>query len=258
MSQAVTSSFGSAFPAVPKPILNKLEISYNEIKRNFREGRYEPSELNGAKFCEAVYRLLEWHTSGAYTQFGSKIRDFGRAVKKFENLSDFPDSVRFHIPKILDALYGIRNKRGVGHLGGDVDPNHMDAIFVVSASDWVMAELVRLFHGLSTAEAQKLVESLVTKQIPIIWQVGSIKRVLDVNLSYKDKALAILYNEHPRSIGDSQIFAWVEHSNVGVFKRDILRPCHKARLIEYDEGTGEITLSPLGLKYVEETINLEF
>lgn len=258
MSQTRSTTFSSVFPTFPKSILDRVEISYDRIKKNFRESRYESSELNGAKFCEAVYRMLEWHTFGSYTQFGNKIKDFGREVKKFENLSNFPDSIRFHIPRILDALYGIRNKRGVGHLGGDVDPNHMDAIFVVSASDWVLAELVRLFHGLRADEAQEIVEKLVTKQVPIIWQVGSIKRVLDVTLAYKDKTLAILYGEHPKPVSVAKLFAWVEHSNLGVFKRDILRPCHKSKLIEFDESTSEIVLSPLGLRYVEENINLEF
>src|SRR5438552_2459466 len=147
MSAAVPN-FSSVFPNLPKVILTRLEKTYNEIKKNFREGRYEPSELNGAKFCEAVYRLLDWYTTNSYLPFGTKIREFSQAVKKFEGMSNFPDSIRFHIPKILDALYGIRNKRGVSHTGGDVDPNHMDALFVLSACDWVMAELIRILHGL--------------------------------------------------------------------------------------------------------------
>jgi hypothetical protein len=255
MSHVEASSFQSVF-SIPNPILEKLETSYNSVKRNFRENRFEPSELNGAKFCEAVFRVLEWHTTKKYTPFGSTIKDLTQAVKKFENMSKFPDSVRFHIPKILDALYGIRNKRGVGHLGGDVDPNQMDAIFVVSACDWIMAELVRIFHQLSTEEAQRLVQDLVTKKIPIIWKIGQTKRVLAVHLSYKDKALALLYGEYPRSVKQTDLFAWVEHSNVAVFRRDILRSCHEEKLIEFDEATGEISLSPLGLNYVEQNIKL--
>ena len=145
----VELDFNSVFPTLPKAILTKLEASYNEIKRNFRERRYEPSELNGAKFSEAVYRVLEWHTLKTFTAFGTKIRDFSQALRKFESMSSFPDSIRFHIPKLLDVLYGVRNKRGVGHLSNEIDPNHMDSIMVVSASDWVMAELVRVLHGTS-------------------------------------------------------------------------------------------------------------
>lgn len=257
MSHAQASNFASVFPSIPKQVLERLEKSYNNIKKNFRENRFEPSELNGAKFCEAAYRLLEWHTSKSYTPFGTKIRDFSQSVKKFENMSKFPDSVRFHIPKILDALYGIRNKRGVSHLGGDVDPNYMDAVFVVSACDWVMAELVRIFHGLSTEEAQKLIQNLVTKRLPIIWRIGKVRRILAVDLPYQDKALALLYDEYSQSVLDKDLFDWIEHSNLAVFRRDILRPCHKDKLIEYNQANGKVSLSPLGLQYVERNIKLE-
>jgi hypothetical protein len=50
------------------------------------------------------------------------------------------------------------------------------------------------------------------------------------------------------------IFGFVEHSNASVFRRDVLRPAHKARLIEYDEGSGDVTISPLGIEHVEEVL----
>ncbi|MDG6999674.1 MAG: hypothetical protein JRN15_11225 [Nitrososphaerota archaeon] len=257
MSDTNPNNFNSVFPTIPKPILSRLEKSYNAIKRNFREGRLEPSELNGGKFCEAVFRLLEWHTSHTYTKFGESIRNFSQATRRFEGLTGFPDSVRFHIPRTLDALYVIRNKRGVSHLGGDVDPNHMDALFVVSSCDWVMAELVRLFHNLTTDEAQALVESLVTKQVPIVWNVGSMRRILNPQLSYKDKMLILLYGESPKPVKEGDLFAWIEHSNLSVFRRDVIWPCHKQKLIEYDVGSGNIAISPKGMQYVEKTVELE-
>jgi len=58
------------------------------------------------------------------------------------------------IPRLLPVLYEIRNNRGVGHVGGDVDPNHMDAEAVQAMASWVMAELVRIFHGVKTEEAR--------------------------------------------------------------------------------------------------------
>lgn len=252
----IPDKFSRIFSTLPKDLLTELEKSYNEIKRNFLQHRYEPSELNGAKFCEVVLRILEWHTSGKYAPLGTHIRNFGQSTRKFESVTAFSDSVRFHIPKILNALYDIRSKRGVAHVG-NIDPNHMDAVFVVSACDWIMAELVRLFHAISTIEAQKIVEDFVTKKIPLIWDTPGAKRVLNPNLSFKDKTLVILYREHPKSLSESLLFKWVEHSNASVFRRDILRPCHREKLIEYSEDSGEILISPTGMRYVEENIGLE-
>ena len=69
------------------------------------------------------------------------------------------------------CFYEIRNNRGVGHVGGDVDPNHMDAEAVQTMAGWAMAELVRIFHGVKTEEAQETVDALVERKSPIIWEV---------------------------------------------------------------------------------------
>jgi hypothetical protein len=47
---------------------------------------------------------------------------------------------------MLPALYEVRNNRNVGHTGGDVDPNHMDSVAVLSKCNWIMGELVRVYH----------------------------------------------------------------------------------------------------------------
>jgi len=62
-----------------------------------------------------------------------------------------PRSFQILIPRLLPALYEIRNNRGVGHVGGDVDPNYMDATMVVGAVKWIMGELTRVFHSVSVA-----------------------------------------------------------------------------------------------------------
>jgi hypothetical protein len=43
----------------------------------------------------------------------------------------------------------------------------------------------------------------------------------------------------------------LEHSNPSVYRRDVLRRAHADRLIEYDERTKTVKISPLGIKRVE-------
>ena len=38
----------------------------------------------------------------------------------------------------------------------------MDATLVISILDWVLAELVRMYHKVSADEAQKIIDGLVT------------------------------------------------------------------------------------------------
>jgi hypothetical protein len=253
-------SIPTLFSLLPAQLSKNLEKSYTQIKSNFAQRRYEPSELNGGKFCEVVLRILEWHTAASktYTPFGTKIRDFGQATRKFESQSSFPDSVRFHIPKILNSLYDIRNKRGVGHVGGDVDPNHMDALFVVSCTDWIMAELVRLFHNVSVNDAQAIVEALISKKVSVVWEVAGKKRILNPKLKYPERTLLLLYDSYPKPLGDETLCEWTEYTNPRVYRSSVLKPLHKKKIIEYDANTGDVHLSPTGLRYVEENIPLDF
>src|SRR5574341_1993314 len=98
------SQFDKVFANLPSDLRSSLAKHYFEIKQNFAHQRYEPAELNGAKFCEIVYRILEWHTnSGTYTSLGQHIPNFIQGLRKFENKSGFNDSIRLHIPDVLAA-----------------------------------------------------------------------------------------------------------------------------------------------------------
>ena len=244
------------FPTVPKRLTTSLIKHYKKIKENFLENRYDPSEINGAKFSEVVIRILQWHTSqtNSYTPLGTKINNFDQATRQFENKTIYPDAIRFHIPKLLNVIYTIRNKRGVGHVGGDIDPNHMDSLFIVNATDWIMAELIRIFHTVTVSEASAMIESIITRRIPLVWEVEGRKRILQQNLSYKDKVLILLYSEYPNPTIDNSLFEWSEHSNISNFRRDVLKGLHKEKLIEYDLRTKKVYLSPTGLHKVEEKI----
>lgn len=242
---------------IPAGLRKPLFAAFQSIEKNYREKRWEPSELNGGKLCEIVYSILKGHVDGKFPSKPSKPRNMVDACKNLEQADSkvFPRSVRIQIPRILTALYEIRNNRGVGHVGGDVDPNHMDAVVVVNMAKWVFAELIRLFHGVSTEEAAEAVDCIIEREIPLVWEVGEVKRILKPSLSMKDKMLALLYT----CVGpakESDLVAWTEYSNSAVFRRDVLKKAHKAKLIEYDQKKKEIHLSPLGEQYVEANIDL--
>ena len=99
-----------------------------------------------------------------------------------------PRTVRLTMPRMIVALYEIRNDRGVGHTGGDVDPNRMDASMVLAGAEWlVLTELVRLHHNVDTATATQVVDSLVERIVPGIWTNGTVRRVLPRGLTRKQE-----------------------------------------------------------------------
>lgn len=242
---------------IPATLRNELIKAFNEIARNYREQRWEPSELNGGKFCEVVYTILKGHIEGSFPASTNKPRNMVLACNNLEQSpSTYPRSVRIQMPRMIIALYEIRNNRGVGHAGGDVNPNHMDATIILYIAKWIMAELIRLFHNVSTSAASEIVERIIDRTLPILWKIDGKIRVLDTSLDMKEKTLVVLYH-HGSSIEDRMLCDWVEHTNVYVYRDTILKDAHKEKLIEYDKDKHQVTISPKGIKYVEENISLE-
>src|SRR5688572_15532360 len=118
---------------LPTTLRAELLRAFAEIERNYRERRWEPSELNGGKLCEIVYTILRGFVDGHYPAHASKPANMVDACRSLEQTAaTFPRAVRIQIPRVLIALYEVRNNRGVGHVGGDVSPNAMDASFVLA------------------------------------------------------------------------------------------------------------------------------
>lgn len=242
---------------VPTSLRDPLLVTFREIATNFSEARWEPSELNGGKFCEVVYWIAHGYLTGAYVAKPSKPQNMKVACSSLESLpsTGLPGdrSLRILIARMLPPLYEIRNNRGVGHIGGDVDPNPMDSAAVFSMASWVLAELIRIFHQASTAEAQETVDALVERKTPLIWSPGTYKRVLDSKMPVKDQALLLLH-QGSNWMDVNEIVSSVEYSSAAMFKKRVLIPLHQDRFIEYDDQKMKARISPKGIAYVEATI----
>lgn len=250
-----------ALARLPAGLRGELIDSYREITKNFIERRWEPSELRGGKFAEVVYCIVNGALSGSFPTRASKPKNMADACRTLEgkpaNATLVGDkSLRVFIPRALVFLYDVRNQRGVGHVGGDVDPNNMDASAVVALASWVMAELVRIFHGVTTQEAQDTVEALVERKTPLIWEVepGGIKRVLDPEMGAKDQVLMFLHHS-TGWVSAADLQNWVEYKNPTNFRDNVLSALHKPRrLIEFDAAGDRAKISPLGAADVEQRL----
>jgi len=227
---------------------------YKELKQKFFLGQYEPSQLKCAKFVEVVMRILEYITKGNYTPFGKKI-SLDDLTNELEQLpkDKFPDSLRIHIPRILRATYDIRSKRGVAHVG-KINPNFMDATLVVSACDWIMAEFIRLYHTDDSNEAQRTVDSIVERKVPIIEEFGDELRVLTPDLSIADKILLILYKKHPNYVSTSDLKSWIKTRSPNYITTALRQLDYHVKI--YRKGNENI-ITRRGIKYVEENLPKE-
>jgi hypothetical protein len=246
----VSVDASSALGQLPDGLRSELLTEFKKITQNYRERRWEAQNLDGGRLCEIAYTILDGYTSGGiYAPKASKPRNFEAACKSLENRASYPDSARITVPRVLFALYEIRNRRGVGHVGGDVDANHMDAEFVLAAAKWVVAELVRIFHDIDVKTATEVVDALATRTLPVIWEVNDVKRVIDTTRPLADQTLLLLYSD-PSPISEKSLLLFLEQDRPQNYRR-VLERLHKSRMIEWDKVTGMVTLGPPGSQDVE-------
>ena len=190
---------------------------------------------------------------GVFTPFGTKIGNYADECRKLVNApaTKGNESERVVLPRALVFLYTMRNKRGIGHVGGDVDANAIDIAAMAKTADWIVCELIRINHGLSLEEAQDIVDGLSIRQLPTIWEVAGKKRVLKEGLIAKDQALLLLYSCADSAVLLEDLCDWIEYSNPRAFKSKVVGALHKLRLLEFDKETESIILSPKGVQYVE-------
>jgi hypothetical protein len=240
-----------AFSCLPDTLRDELVNEFRLIQTSYYGRKWSPAELSGGRFCEIVYSIINGHVLGSYPSHASKPRNFLVSCQALEQKTTLPRSFRILIPRLLPALYEVRNNRGVGHVGGDVDPNFMDSSLVLATTGWIVSELIRVLHSLTLEEAQQIVSRLTSHKSPAVWVSSATRRVLVSNLTLKEKVLVLVgSNEEPTAFDD--LVAWIEDSNKAYVKR-IVNSMHKSRLLEF-EKSGQIELLPPGVSKLQEIL----
>jgi hypothetical protein len=242
---------------LPGGLRDPLLQEYKGIVAAHCEGRWKLSALDGGRFCEVVFTIVEGALSGTYAPAPSKPSRFPDACRALENkapVSIGDRSLRILIPRVLVGLYEIRNNRNVGHVGGDVVSNRMDATFVRDSASWIVAELIRVFHNVTIDEAQNAVDALAERPNALIWEFEGIRRVLSTTMSASERALVMLYSQ-PGWTEVEQLQTWVKYK--AKFQPQVLDKLADQLLVEIEPNGKRVVITPLGTKRAETIIARE-
>jgi hypothetical protein len=249
----MSETLSDALKAIPAGLRNPLIDQFSELLSSYRKGDWEKVGLKAGKICEIVYSIVSGHLTGTFPTSPSKPSKMLAACAALEQTSSSGSrALRIQIPRVLIATYELRNNRAIGHVGGDVDPNRMDAEFFLRSCKWMVSELVRYFAATSVDDARALIDGLTERIIPLIWDGGEKKRVLNPKLSHRDKALALVYScDHGATA--KQLCSWADYSNLSRYRSSVLAELHKEALVDFDAKTDKVILLPTGAKYVEDS-----
>lgn len=246
----VRAGFNSA--GIPQELIDELLNSFIDTKKRFYQNDLRPSVIEGARFSEVVFRILQWQTEGAYLPIGKTLPTVDALLVKLANATG-TDSIRIHIPRTLRLIYDIRNKRNIAHLKDGIDPNVQDSTLVVRNMEWVLAELVRLYHNVSPAEANGIILDLVSKEVPAIQVFNGFPRILK-DLKASDYLLALLYWSGATGARLDELKKWVPKKMRANLPRT-LKMMDDNNLIHLDGS--EYLLTYLGIRETENRKLLE-
>lgn len=256
VSESVSiEAINTALSAVPLPLRKELIEHFEEIQKAASLKDWEKVGLRAGKFVESSYCILLGFCTGSFPAKVSKPRNMQQACQDLERQTqtNAARSARIQIPRVIAAVYELRNNRAIGHAGGDVRPNQMDGLFFDQSSKWIMCELIRLFGGLPQSEAADLISRVSVRWTPAIWEDGDRKRVVIDDASIDDKVLVLLHF----SDGEAtlkELSRWVESSNITNFRKRCISRLHKANFIDFDLRSGVARLLPKDAKRVEDEI----
>ena len=227
---------GGLVASLDETLVDELLAAYEETKRNFHLGGLRLSAVEGGRFCEAAYRMLQEVATGSFVPLGRSL-DTDKLTRQLAALpcGSVPDSIRLHIPRALRVVYDIRNNRDAAHLADGIDPNLQDSSLVISILDWVLAELVRIYHGVGPEEAHTLIAGLVTRVVPVIEDFDGFLKVLNPGLRASEHFLVLLYQRDGTGATLDQLTQWARPSMRSNLRRTLRRLEHDRAFI-HSEG----------------------
>ena len=148
------------------------------------------------KFVETMVQALQHLDSGTYAA-RPNIDAYLLGLDS-SGASTLPDGLKIVAARVGRSMYTMRNKRNIAHKGG-VDPSRFDLQYLVSAAQWVLAELIRAISGLPMQKAGALVEQISAPVGGLVQDFGDRHLVL-IDLTIADEILVLLHNVHPASM----------------------------------------------------------
>lgn len=244
MYQQVKSALKAAIPAA---LLTPLLDHHRELNRALLTGDWEKCLVRGGKFGETVMKIVHYIRTKKVVK-GISVQTEIQDAEKDTSVSS---EIRMTIPRHVRALYDLRSNRGGTH--SSFDPNEMDSRVATSISDWLVAELLRLFGKASPDEAITLVEGLTRRQVPYVEEIDGDVIPLRPSVTARQDVGLVLYKRYPTRVTQPELRNWLSGTSSNAIAVAITR-MKKTREVHVNQDG--IVLTSRGLAAVEKEIGI--
>jgi|GEM_PF-440579 len=241
--------------SLPPELVEKLIDCYSKIKEEYYLGNYRSASLEGGRFSEIGLRIIQNEIDGSYTSLDDRLPNFHDEVMRFGNIGRCSDTIRFHIPRTLEVIHDIRNKRDVGHPKSELNANYSDATLTLYASSWVLVELLRVYYTGNIDEAQRLVNEIIQFHVPIVQDFDGFLKILDPDLVLWKKILIWALYRKTEGITIDEIEKWTKRKNPRYYINRVLNQLEHDKAYLHSEN-GRYFITHTGVLEVVNTIPL--
>lgn len=196
--------------------------SYIDMQQRFLIGDWGPAELNGGRLCEAVSRAVLQIDTGKvnHSILPGKIRDILLDQKISHALTA---SDRNHISKAIEVVYKFRSDRGAVHISPLHLANDMDAMFVLHAGKWILAEFLRIVWTRNREQVGEVISQLVQLQHSLIHELDGRPKVLVKGIVAPDEVLLLLHHATGNQLSRSALKTYAEDQKPSTISTAISR-----------------------------------
>jgi hypothetical protein len=240
-------------PPLDGQLTEQLVAEFISQEKRFIQRDWEPSQLDGGQFCEALARILHHMDSGNL----NRDKDDNECLKYVEceqnNHLIQPRQKALHLAKAIRLVYKFRSARGAIHISQSYQANHMDSKLVLEGVRWLFAETLRIWWKSDRELVAKAIRELLQFDVPAVGKFGNILMVQRTELSPGDEILVMLHYAGETGFNRKEIGLYVMHPAPRITEalKGLTSPqCRQVVKL----GSGNFRLTDIGSKYVRERL----
>ncbi len=220
-----------------KALLNSFESVINCYKA---ENMHEMSRF-AKEFAQIVLgHFLKQQSVGSANENCAQL-----LCEEMNTLKDEQNTFKINVLSSLVLMQSIKNDNATRQTNVQ-NKNSTNAFMVLNVCKFILTQFIIENSDERFDNSSEIVNSLLEKDIALVWSTGKNLKVLSNKMSCKQKVLCLLYMKNLQST--SELLAACEYANETVFKM-YLKELHAKNMLEYLND--KCNISPLGKKEAE-------
>ena len=244
---------GQLAPPLDSQLAQQLIDEFISQEKRFIQRDWEPGQLDGGQFCEALARIVYHMDSGSL----NRSKDYDECLKYVENEqvvhSVHPRQTALHSAKVMRTVYKFRSARGAVHISPTYQANQMDSKLVLEGVRWLFAESLRIWWKDDREKVAAAVRELLQFDVPAVGKFEDVLMVQRTDLSPSEEILVLLHYAGEKGFGRTEIGKYAMQPAPTITKT--LQSLSDPKLRQIVKlGSGNYRLTDIGSKYVRENL----